>query len=446
MPGIGRRNLTRRTGWKTCAPGKADFLVRPGKSDFQIGTCSGPGFHRAMRSLLRWMLVAVLPLSVFLLWLNVRKDPHAEMVLDHNHVTGVIEDEVVLAELEAAGPGAVEAFRGELRRKFNPLLKAEQMAFDWFQSQGSTAFNNGYSPIDIFYSRREHALNGVILLGEQALPAHPDVEALLTSSPGSQGQEIAALCAMRPLDPATISNAVAALSGKDTMRTHMLSSRFAKIWREPPPHLPALVASLTNKEEVVRSAALRSLAQYGPKVRGQAAAIVPLLSDPSPGVRPLAAYALGHIMPSEAPRAIAAMLVEQEFNDPHHGRIAGWVGLEPYKLYGELGPVARAAVPRLEQEFSDRMFASNRGPIAFALWRVTGDNSARIIDALAKGAESRIERFRLLSLRGLIEIGPPASNTVPVLRRVAQDPRVLIRRLADEALRSITQTAGTDPR
>ena len=160
-------------------------------------------------------------------------------------------------------------------------------------------------------------------------------------------------------------------------------------------------------------------------------------------VRPLAAYALGHIEPSEAPRAIEAMLVEQEFN---HGKSVGWIGLEPYKLYGELGPVARAAVPRLEQEFADRKLEGYRGPIAFALWRVTGDSSARITEALAKGAESRIERFRLLSLRGLIEIGPPASNAVPVLRRVAQDPRVLIRRLADEALQSITRTAGTGPR
>jgi hypothetical protein len=389
------------------------------------------------------MLVALLPLSVFVLWLNQRKDPHIERVLDHDFVTGVIEDEVFQAELDAAGPGAVEAFRGELRRRFNPLLKAEQLAFDWFQSQGSTALNNLYSPIQIFETRRGHALRGLILLGEQALPAQRDVEALLASSHESQGLGTAALCAMRPNDPATISNAVAILRGNDTMRIHGLAGNFAKIWREPPPHLPALVATLTNKEEIVRSAALRSLARYGPKVRGHAAAIVPLLTDPTPAVRPLAAYALGHIEPSEAPRAIEAMLVEQEFN---HGKSVGWIGLEPYKLYGELGPVARAAVPHLEKEFADRSLEGRRGPIAFALWRVTGDSSARITEALAKGSESRLERFRLLSLRGLIEIGPPASNTLPVLRRVAQDPRMLIRRLADEALRSITRTAGTDPR
>jgi len=389
------------------------------------------------------MLVALLPLSLLVLWLNQRKDPHVERVLDHDFATGVIEDEAFQAELDAAGPGAVEAFRGELRRRFNPLLKAEQLAFDWFQSQGSTAFNNGYSPTQIFETRRGHALRALILLGEQALLAQPDVEALSISSQDSRGLETAALCAMRPHDPATISNAVAILRGNDTMRAHGLAGNFSKIWREPPPHLPALVATLTNGNESVRGAALRSLARYGPKVRGHAAAIVPLLSDPSPSVRPLAAYALGHIEPSEAPRAIEAMLVEQEFN---HGKSVGWIGLEPYKLYGELGPVARAAVPHLEKEFADRSLEGHRGQIAFALWRVTGDSSARITEALAKGAESRIERFRLLSLRGLIEIGPPASNAVPVLRRVAQDPRVLIRRLADEALRSITRTAGTDPR
>ena len=389
------------------------------------------------------MLAALLPLSLFVLWLNQRKDPHIERVLDHDFVTGVIEDEVFRAELEAAGPGAVEAFRGELRRKFNPLLKAEQLAFDWFQSQGSRAFNNGYSPIQIFETRRKHALNGLILLGEQALPARPDVEALMASSPESHGHGTAVLFALRPHDAATISIASMLLRGNITGEIQSVALNFAKIWKEPPPHLPALVATLTNKNESVRGAALRSLAHYGPKVRGHAAAIIPLLSDPSPYVRPLAAYALGHIEPSEAQRAIEAMLVEQEFN---HGKSAGWIGLEPYKLYGELGPVARAAVPRLEQEFADPTLVMHRGPIAFALWRVTGDSSARITEALAKGTESRLERFRLLSLRGLIEIGPPASNAVPVLRRVAQDPRVLIRRLADEALRSITRTAGTDPR
>ena len=392
------------------------------------------------------MLVILLPLSLFMLWLNPRKDPHVERVLDHNFATGVIGDEVFLAELEASGPGAVEALREELRRKFNPLLQAEQLAFDWFQPQGSTASDNSYSPIQIFETRRGRALRGLRLLGEQALPALPDVEALTGFFSNSQGLLTAALCAMRPNDPATISNAVAILRGNDTMRIHGLAGNFAKIWREPPPHLPALLASLTNENAAVRSAALRSLARYGPKVRGHAAAIVPLLTDPAPAVRPLAAYALGHIEPSEAPRAIEALLAEQEFNDPHHGKSVGWIDLEPYKLYGELGPVARAAVPRLEQEFADRKFEGRRGPIAFALWRVTGDSSARITEALAKGAESRLERFRLLSLRGLIEIGPPASNAVPVLRRVAQDPRVLIRRLADEALRSITRTAGTNPR
>ena len=392
------------------------------------------------------MLVALLPLSLFVLWLNPRKDPHVERVLDHNFATGVIGDEVFLAELEASGPGAVEALREELRRKFNPLLQAEQLAFDWFQPQGSTASDNSYSPIQIFETRRGRALRGLRLLGEQALPALPDVEALTGFFSNSQGLVTAALCAMRPHDPTTISNAVAILRGNDTIPIYGLAGNFAKIWREPPPHLPALLASLTNENAAVRSAALRSLARYGPKVRGHAAAIVPLLTDPAPSVRPQAAYALGHIEPSEAPRAIEALLAEQEFNDPHHGKSVGWIDLEPYKLYGELGPVARAAVPRLEQEFADRSLEGRRDQIAFALWRVTGDSSARITEALAKGAESRTERFRLLSLRGLIEIGPPASNAVPVLRRVAQDPRVLIRRLADEALRSITRTAGTDPR
>ena len=46
------------------------------------------------------MLVTLLPLSLFVLWLNQRKDPHIERVLDHDFATGVIEDEAFQAELD----------------------------------------------------------------------------------------------------------------------------------------------------------------------------------------------------------------------------------------------------------------------------------------------------------------------------------------------------------
>ncbi len=342
-----------------------------------------------------------------------------------------------MAELDAVGPEAVDELRAELRRQLTWWDRLQDQALIWLREHGCNWFNDArWSPGRVLSLRKRHALNALLSLGERAAAARPEIEALRSQSQDF-GMAVSTLCALSPNDPVTISNAVVVLrKGGHSERSFLIGS-FARIWTNPPPHLSALVDALKDSDQGVRSRAVRNLGSYGPQVVNVLPQLLPLLEDPSPQVRPQAAYAVGHIAPSEAARAIGAMLAEQRLNDP------SWIDLEPYLLYAELGPRAQAAVPRLEEEFTNPTYQMGTGSIAYALWRVMGETSPRIIDALGKGAESYIQRSQLLSLRGLKEIGPPASNAVPALQRIAQDHRVLLRQMAQEALQSITNLPAT---
>jgi hypothetical protein len=400
-----------------------------------------------MKSPGRWLTVGAVVLLVAC-FVAVRQwrhaNAHVETVLTTDYLHGVDSDESIRAELEAAGPVAVDELRAELRRQLTWADRLQDQALSWLKNQGASGLNDPRrSPSWVLPRRKQRALNALMLLGERAASARPEIEALQGRS-GDLGNAMSTLCALSPNDPRTISNVVATLQNGNQPERFFLAGNFAKIWTNPPAHLWALVSRLKDSDDGVRARAVRNLASYGPQVSHVLPQLLPLLDDPSPTVRPPAAYALGHVVPTEAPRAIQAMLAEQEANDPARTS-TGWIDLEPYRLYVELGPLARAAVPRLEQELADPAYASKAGPIAFALWRITGDTSPRIIGALTKGAESRLERFKLFSLSGLKQIGPPASNAVPALQRVVLDERVLVHRLAQEALQSVTQPPQTNP-
>ena len=399
-----------------------------------------------MKSPRRWLTfgaIVFLASSFFAVRQWRHANPHVETVLTTDYLRGVGSDDSIRAELEAAGPAAVDELRAELRRELTWPNRLQDQALIWLKNQGYKGLDDPRrSPRWVLRGRKQHALNALLLLGERAASARPEIEAL-QGQPMEFSYALSTLYALTPQDPATISNAVAILQGVSQPERFHLSGNFAKIWTNPPAHLWVLVSRLKDSDDGVRARAVRSLASYGPQVSYVLPQLLPLLDDPSPTVRPQAAYALGHVVPTEAPRAIQAMLAEQEVNDPARTN-TGWIDLEPYRLYIELGPLARGAVPRLEQELTNTSYASKAGPIAFALWRITGDTSPRIIDALSKGAEARLERFKLFSLRGLKQIGPPASNAVPALERVSRDHRVLIHQLAEEALQSISKPPTAD--
>ena len=348
-------------------------------------------------------------------------------------------DEADLAELEAAGPEAVNELRAELRRELGWLPRFQSDVLSLLAGHGFTWLDRRRSPRSYFEERKHHALRALMLLGERAASARPDIEAL-TSRSFEYRSSLATLFALSPNDPVTVSNAAVKLQQGLPPERRIVARNFTRIWTNPPAHLPALVNALQDSDENLRARAASSLGQYGPVVSNALPQLLPLLKDPAYWVRSHAAYAVGHIAPAEAADAIQTMLAYQCRQMPIRTN-EGWIDLEPYRLFAELGPRARAAVPRLEEELGlpDRVYKAHAGPIAFALWRITGEVSPRIVEALCRGSESVSPDIQFYSLRGLKEMGPAASNAVPVLRRLTQDHRVLLRRLAQEALHSVTQ-------
>jgi len=104
---------------------------------------------------------------------------------------------------------------------------------------------------------------------------------------------------------------------------------------------------------------------------------------------------------------------------------------------GFFGPAAKAAVPKLESDLADPKMAIFHGDAAGALWRITSNATPQVITGLSTGVRIGVQRTQLRCLRILKEIGPPAFGGVPVLNTYTNHPRILICKLAREALQSI---------
>lgn len=388
-------------------------------------------------------MVVLLVVALFQWHPWLRYSSHVETVLTGEDWWSAGSNEADLAELEAAGPQAVDELRAELRRELGWLPRFQSDVLSVVAGHRIPWFYAPRSPRWYFEERKHHALNALLLLGERAAAARPDMEALQARSSEYRGS-IATLFAFSPGDPVTISNAVAKLQRGLTYERRAVARNFSLIWTNPPAHLPVLVNALQDSDEHVRVCAMLSLGRYGVVASNALPQLLPLLKDSVPSVRSHAAYLVGHFAPSEAAGAIQTMLAYQRLQILLRTN-ANWIYLEPYRLFADLGPRARAAVPRLEEELGlpDHVYQTHAGPIAFALWRITGENSSRAVTALSRGAESVSPDMQFYSLRCLKELGPVASNAAPVLRRLAQDQRVLLRRLAQEALQSVTQS--TEP-
>jgi hypothetical protein len=192
---------------------------------------------------------------------------------------------------------------------------------------------------------------------------------------------------------------------------------------------------LRDPDATARSRALYALHFYGTVASNAAPVVLEMLSDPSPIVRPPAALALGLVAPEHGATAVAVMLDQLRTN-------LMWTGVDALALFQALGPVARAAVPTLEAELADPKLVMFHGDAAGALWRITGRATPQVIVGLSTGVRSGLPSTQLRCLRILREIGPPAAGAVPVLNSATNHPRILIRKLAREALDSINTPPG----
>lgn len=368
-------------------------------------------------------------------WFVGRKNPHLDALISQDVGVYCEDDAVRRGELEAAGDPVVPFLRSVLRRKPGPM---ERFAFelnasgvtswlrDWVSAPLADALDRQLFERD---NAKRLALHSLLLLGPAAGPARPELLELMTYPPLGV-EALAVLAATDPRNPTVTSNYLVRLTASQGEQFE-LSRYFPEVWTSPPPFLTNLIARLWDADDDVRCHAAYALASYGSAASNAIPQLEILLNAPSRRVRPNAAYALGMVSPRHADVAVRAMLGQQRTN-------GSWTGPFAYRLYAALGPAAREAIPSLRAELETARTNGFTGPPAFALWRVTGEASPEVIAGLIQGVGQPIQRYQLVSLEGLKEIGPPASNAVPVLRPLLKARHRAIQKAAEEALRSVS--------
>jgi len=336
-----------------------------------------------------------------------------------------IEREVVETELASYGVHLIPALREELRGR--SIWRTKIVA--WLESNLPSALarrigqKRGEAE-----RRRQYAALCLGRLGTNAISAIPELKGLAAAGGGRLGLTAeVALAMVARQDPLIQSNALAALTSSSQPRRHFFAIYADELW---PGRLDLFGPLLNDADDSVRSRALQLLGNQGPCASNSIPLLVSMLTDPSAIVRPRAALALGQVAPSLAETAVASMIEERRTNFM-------WTGDYAYVLYQAVGPAAKAAIPSLEADLADGKLAMFHGDAAAALWRITGKMSPQITAGLNTGLRIGVQRTQLRCLRIIKEIGPAASGTIPELTRMTNHPRLLLRKLATEALQKV---------
>ena len=216
--------------------------------------------------------------------------------------------------------------------------------------------------------------------------------------------------------------------------------------------VPALLAALGSRAQLVRYCAARALEPYA-QAHGVAEALLPALvaltREPrdrmeleyhehrSQCVRMLGQLAPGTARAGEAVEALTEIVMHEP------GRTAWGSGEAAIEALGAFGPAAESAVPVLVQALRQGLIGSPSGypitgrPAALALARIApGTKSAgealaaliAILDPRLEGGDvgSGVREVRLATVEALPAFGPAAAPALPRLRawREDKDPRI----------------------
>jgi hypothetical protein len=219
------------------------------------------------------------------------------------------------------------------------------------------------------------------------------------------------------------------------------------------PYLQDLLA----RDAALGPAIAAVLGEMGPAARSAAPALARNLKDERVGMRAEAAWALWRIERHSA--AIPTLIACLRATDLAKGREAGFSPPIPIRKFpdgsyadggnrllrspcdliaklAELGPLARPAIPALEQIVADEWGFGIYGEAAWALWKI--DRHKAAVPALARcvcyasktgpagvipvgfvdGGHGRVNRAMLARLE---EIGPDARPAIPTLLKLYQD-------------------------
>jgi HEAT repeat protein len=302
---------------------------------------------------------------------------------------------------------------------------------------------------------RQHAAFAIMMFGDRAASAVPDLIAALDDPDGSvRDSAIGALTNLRGL----ASKAVPALA--DRLGDGRLNGGgidplhypiFIALAAIGEPAVPELIRALDSKDEIARECAAKALRLIGPDARGATSMLAKHINDPIKNVAETCVEALHSIGP-EAGGAIPALSAllrktdiglkdEAEMPNPRFQSLVDTLaalGADPdpalirelesdrprrftaLLLTAEYGPRAKSLAARVERLLADPD-EDIRAQAADALCKIDPPG-AIVINRSVAALSSPDPKLRLEAARFLSGIGPQAKGAMPALARALKDP------------------------
>ncbi|HMF15364.1 MAG TPA: HEAT repeat domain-containing protein, partial [Gemmataceae bacterium] len=185
--------------------------------------------------------------------------------------------------------------------------------------------------------------------------------------------------------------------------------------------VPALADALKSKEGRAQAYAAMALKQIGPDAKPAVAALIEVVKahkEPAQLAKLNAIAALGRIGPGAKEAVPTLMEVTKEKPPTSASRLAAITAL------GQIGPEAKAAVPTLIDLLGEEETKS--GPVRLEAARalglmgsVAGEEATSALVALVEN--KKLGPSRIVAINSLGQIGAPAKNAVPALRKATED-------------------------
>jgi HEAT repeat protein len=195
--------------------------------------------------------------------------------------------------------------------------------------------------------------------------------------------------------------------------------------------LRQLARGVSDRDVLVRLAALDALETLGKDAASISPVLVRALGDPNRFVRWSAARTLGKAGPvhpeTEVP-ALARLIRDEDLDLA----LAGMVALDRY------GPVALPALPDLVWALEGTDAEMRIG--ALRALEGIGTGSSPAIPAITRLVADENPRVRVAAANLLGRFGPAAQSAAPALRRALRDREVEVRRAASDALLNVLST------
>jgi HEAT repeat protein len=259
-------------------------------------------------------------------------------------------------------------------------------------------------------ARREAAAEVLGRIGPPARAAVPSLIAALKDK--SSAVALTAAMALAQIDATRASAAVSLLA--DSLDVPGAAVALANIGPDARAAVPALIAALKPRKEAANQETLHAgmrlaLARIGtPAVPD----LIEALKDRREGVAPTAGGALGWILPP--PKEAVLPLREALKNDRAHAAVYA-------HALGQLGPLARPAVPDLTDLLTD---PAARAEAAVALVRMDSDQTQKAVALLVKEIQATDEKQRLTAVLALARLGPAAHLSGDDLKVLLRDRRL----------------------